>query len=39
MEYLDGGDLAQKIQEQAKRGQYLPEGYIWNVFLQVVKGL
>lgn len=39
MEYLDDGDLAQKIQEQSKKGQYFQESFIWSVFLQIVKGL
>jgi serine/threonine protein kinase len=39
MEYADGGDLLQKIFDHKRRGQYFEEGYIWDVFVQVGKGL
>lgn len=39
MECLDGGDLSQQIAEQAKRGQFFTEQFIWSIFLQIVKGL
>ena len=39
MEHLDGGDLSQKISEHLAKDQMFTESYIWNIFLQVVKGL
>ncbi len=39
MEFANNGDLYQKIQEQQRRNQLFPENEIWNVFIQVVKGL
>jgi serine/threonine protein kinase len=39
MEYLDGGDLSQRIAEQSKKGQNFTEQFIWTIFLQIVKGL
>ena len=39
MEYADRGDLANRIQEQKKKGKYFNERDIWRVFIQLVKGL
>jgi len=39
MEYADGGDLLQKIFDYKKRGALFKEDEIWNIFVQVVKGL
>lgn len=39
MEYADGGDLLQKIFEYKRKGDQLPEDYIWDIFLQILKGL
>ena len=30
MEYADGGDLYQKINEQKKKGVYIHEKEVWN---------
>lgn len=39
MEYADGGDLLQKIFEYKRKGDQLPEDYIWDIFLQILRGL
>ena len=39
MEYADGGDLLQKIVHYRNKGQYFEEGYIWDIFGQIVNGL
>lgn len=39
MEFCDNGDLFQKIQENQKNGTLFKESDIWNIFIQVVKGL
>ena len=39
MEYADGGDLLQKIFELKKRGIQFKEEEIWDIFVQIVKGL
>ena len=39
MEYADGGDLLQKIFEYKKKGSQFKEEEIWDIFLQIVKGL
>jgi hypothetical protein len=39
MEYATEGDLAKKITENQKKGTKVPEQEIWNIFVQVVKGL
>ena len=39
MEYADGGDLLQKIFDYMKRGAYFKEDEIWDIFIQIVKGL
>lgn len=31
MEYADGGDLFQKINEHKKKGVYIHEKEVWNV--------
>lgn len=39
MEYADGGDLLQKIFEYKKKGCQFKEEEIWDIFMQIVKGL
>jgi serine/threonine protein kinase len=39
MEFADNGDLFQKITEHQKNNTCFTESEIWNVFIQVVKGL
>lgn len=39
MEYCDGGDLYQSIIEHKKKGMYFREAEIWNVLIQLLKGL
>lgn len=35
MEYMNNGDLFQKIEQQEKAGTYFSEDAIWSVFIQV----
>lgn len=35
MEFVNGGDLYQKIVESQKKGALLSETEIWNIFIQV----
>lgn len=39
MEYVDNGDLFQKITKHQKEQQYIHEDDIWRIFIQVVRGL
>lgn len=39
MEFADGGDLYQKIQDHQKRGSGFSEREIWQVICQMVSGL
>ena len=39
MEYADGGDLYEKICEHKKKGTHFLEAEIWEIFIQIVKGL
>jgi serine/threonine protein kinase len=39
MEYADGGDLLMKIFEYKKKGCQFKEEEIWDIFMQIVKGL
>jgi NIMA (never in mitosis gene a)-related kinase len=39
MEFADDGDLYQKIVDQKKQAHLLKEDDIWNIFIQVVKGM
>ncbi len=39
MEYADGGDLYEKIVEHKKNKTKFEEGDIWEIFVQIVKGL
>lgn len=39
MEYCDGGDLYQKITKQKKKKRYFKESEIWDVLIQLIKGL
>ena len=38
-EFADRGDLEKRIKEQKEKGQYFNENDIWNIFIQIVKGL
>ena len=35
MEYANNGDLYQKIVNLQKKGRYMPESEVWNIFYQV----
>ena len=39
MEYCDNGDLYQKITEHQKKGTLFKESEIWNILIQILKGL
>lgn len=39
MEFADGGDLYQKIVENKKKKKYFEENQIWNVLIQISRGL
>ena len=39
MEYCEGGDLYQKIQQQIRKGKYMSEAFIWNLVIDMVNGL
>ena len=39
MEYVDGGDLHEKIVSLSKQGRYFTEADIWRIFIQMVFGL
>jgi NIMA (never in mitosis gene a)-related kinase len=39
MEFVNYGDLFQKIVECQKKGMLIPEPDIWNILIQVTKGL
>ena len=39
MEFIDNGDLFQKISSHTKSQQYIKEETIWSIFIQVVHGL
>jgi NIMA (never in mitosis gene a)-related kinase len=39
MEYMNNGDLFQKIEQHEKAGIYFPEETIWNIFIQVLNKL
>lgn len=39
MEFLDDGDLYQKIVEHKKKGELFEEKEIWNVVIQILYGL
>jgi NIMA (never in mitosis gene a)-related kinase len=39
MEYVNYGDLYQRIVDCQKKGVLLPEPEIWSIFIQIVKGL
>jgi hypothetical protein len=38
MEYADGGDLSQKINESKKKGVYIREKDVWDLSIQMLKG-
>jgi NIMA (never in mitosis gene a)-related kinase len=39
MEFADGGDLYTRINEHYKKETLFSEEEIWNIFIQIVKGL
>jgi len=39
MEFMNDGDLYQKIEAHSKRGTLFEEAQIWQIFIQLVKGL
>lgn len=39
MEFADGGDLYQKIQDHQKRGSSIQEKDIWKIVSQMISGL
>lgn len=39
MEYADDGDVFQRICESQKQKMYMKEKHIWQILIQVVKGL
>ena len=39
MEYADGGDLYQRILDHQRKGNYMNEKFIWNLFIQLTRGL
>ncbi len=39
MEYCDGGDLYEAINEKKSKGDSFHEGEIWETFIGIVKGL
>ncbi|CAG9333616.1 unnamed protein product [Blepharisma stoltei] len=39
MEYADDGDLYQRVLEYQKKGTYMAENFIWDVLIQLTKGL
>ena len=39
MEFANNGDLFQKIVDCQKKGVLIPETEIWNILIQIVKGL
>ena len=39
MEYADGGDLLEKIFQHKSNGSHFQEDFIWDRFIQLLKGL
>ena len=39
MEFADGGDMYQKIQDHQKRGSSIQEKDIWKIVSQMISGL
>lgn len=39
MEYADGGDLLERIKLYQKKGSYMSESFVWNLLIQLAKGL
>jgi serine/threonine protein kinase len=39
MEYCDGGDLQAAITDKVNNKKYFKEKEIWNIFIQIVRGL
>ena len=39
MESADNGDLQSKMEQYKKKGEFMPEEEIWNVFIQLLNGL
>lgn len=38
MEFADGGDLFQKVNEYKKKGVYINEKEVWELSIQMLKG-
>ena len=39
MEFAEHGDLFQAITEHSKSGKFFEESEIWNILIQLLKGL
>ena len=39
MEYVDGGDLYEAINEKKSKNTHFEEAEVWEAFIQIVKGL
>lgn len=39
MEFANNGDLGYRINEKQKKGEVFDEAEIWQIFIQVVRGL
>lgn len=39
MEYADDGDVFQRIESNQAQQKYMQERFIWQVFIQVAKGM
>jgi serine/threonine protein kinase len=39
MEFASNGDLSVKIAKHIQQGSQFPEATIWNIFIQLVRGL
>ena len=39
MEFANNGDLAYRIEDKKKKNELFSESEIWDIFIQIVKGL
>ena len=39
MEFADGGDLFQKVNEFKKKGVYIKEKEVWDLAIQMLRGI
>lgn len=39
MEYADNGDIQSLIADYKKKGAFVPESLIWDIFSQLLSGL